>query len=460
MGLLLSSLAFLAAYLGARRSIGAGMVAVLTAGYLYGFLRARFFDGFSHFIFDAAVLGLYLGHLSRTGTLRPPHAPALYQWVTSLLAWPVVIFGLGVLYPQHMLIQLVGLRAAVWFLPLLLLGGWARLADLTPVARAIAVLNLVALLVAVGEYFLGLEAFLPRNAVTELMYMSKDVAGFKEHRIPATFISAGAYGGVMVGGIPFLVGRWLAARDRSPEKLLLVAALLAAVVGTFLCGSRTPVLFVIVLGLATVYKLRTKLSYLVPVAFVVLVVWHVVSGSERLQRFSTLQDTEMVMDRFSGSTNVGVLELLLTYPMGAGLGSAFGTSIPSFLQHLSPLEGIGAENEYARIGIEQSLVGVSLWLAFLAWMVTKRRIRLPGGWEVAGHLMLVYVVLSWVSAATGCGMLMSIPGTCLLLFQMGLLGKSPVPTTSSQDAVRFPKGPFARLALPASGPGTPVGGRR
>jgi hypothetical protein len=460
MGLLLSGLAFFAAFLGARRSVGAGMVAVLTAGYFYGFLRARFFDGFSHFIFDAAVLGLYLGHFARTGTLRPPHAPDLYQWVTALLAWPVVIFGLGVLYPQHVLIQLVGLRAAVWFLPFLLLGSWARLADLTPVARAVAVLNLVALLVAVGEYFLGLEAFLPRNAVTELMYKSKDVAGFKEHRIPATFVSAGAYGGVMAAGVPFLVGCWLAARDHYLEKLLLVAALLAAAVGTFLCGSRTPVLFLMVLGLATVYKLRTKLSNLVPVGLVAVAVWFVVSGSERLQRFSTLQDTEMVMDRFSGSTNVGVVELLLTYPMGAGLGSAFGTSIPSFLQHLSTLEGIGAENEYARIGIEQSLVGAVLWLAFLAWMVTRRRVRLPGGWEVAEHLMLVYVILCWVGAAIGCGTLTSIPGTCMLLFQMGLLGKKSVPRTASQGTIRLPGGPPARLAPPASVPRTPVGGRR
>jgi hypothetical protein len=436
------------------------MVAVLTAGYFYGFLRARFFDGFSHFIFDAAVLGLYLGHLTRMGTLRPPHAPDLYQWVTVLLAWPVVIFGLAVLYPQHLLIQLVGLRAAVWFLPFLLLGGWARLADLTPIARAIAVLNLVALLVGVGQYFLGLEAFFPRNAVTELMYKSKDVAGFKEHRIPATFVQSAAYGGVMVAGVPFLVGRWLAARDRPLEKLLLVAALLAAAVGAFLCGSRTPVLFMMVLGLATAYKLRRNLSNLVPVVLIAAAVWYVVTGSERLQRFLSLQDTEMVMDRVGGGANVGVVELVLSYPMGAGLGSAFGTSIPSFLQHLSTLEGVGVENEYARIGIEQSVVGAVLWLAFLAWMVTKRRVRLPDGWQVAEHLMLGVVILSWVNATLGCGMLTSIPGTSLLLFQMGLLGKTSVPMIPPQGAGRRPGGPSARLARPASVPRTPVGGRR
>jgi hypothetical protein len=63
----------------------------------------------------------------------------------------------------------VGLRAAVWFLPFLLVGVQASAADLVLVTRSLALLNLVALAIGLGEYFLGLEAFLPGNASTALI---------------------------------------------------------------------------------------------------------------------------------------------------------------------------------------------------------------------------------------------------------------------------------------------------
>jgi hypothetical protein len=426
MGLLLSLAAFVSSLLGARRSVGAGMAALLVAGYFYGLLRARFLDGFSHFIFDAAMFGLYLGHFSRVRSVRPPKAPELYQWATVLILWPIIIFGLALFYPQHLLIQLVGLRAAIWFLPFLLLGAWARLDDLRLMARALAVLNLLVLLVALGEYFLGLEAFLPRNAVTEGMYRSNDVAGYTAHRIPATFISAAAYGTMMAQSVPWLVGRWADVREGLLEKALMVAALLAAAIGVFLCASRIPVILLVAMGLVVAWQFRTRLGYLVPALLLVVVVAYLVKGNERLQRFASLQDADLVTERIRGSANLSVIELLLSYPMGAGLGSAFGTSIPSFLQHLMTQEPIGAENEYARIGLEQSLVGVVLWIGFIVWLLARPRIGWPGGWRVAERLTWLFVVISWATAVLGCGTLLAIPGTCLLLFQMGLLGRAPI----------------------------------
>jgi hypothetical protein len=430
MGLLLSLAAFAATLLAARRSIGLGMASVLAAGYFYGILRARFPDGYSHFIFDAAVLGLYLGHLIRTGTLRPPRAQGLYQWTTALIAWPVVIFALAMLYPQHVLIQVIGLRAAVWFLPFLLLGASARLGDLRLLARTLAVLNLISLLFAIAEYFLGIGPFYPRNAATELLYRSNDVAGYTAHRIPATFPSSAIYGGTMVASIPYLVGGWLGARNELAEKGLMVAALLAAAVGTFLCASRLPVILLFILGSYLAYHFRTRLGNLVPVLAVALAVAFVVGGNERLQRFSSLQDTQMVLDRIGSSANLNVVELLLSHPMGTGLGSAFGTSIPSFLQHLKTQEPIGAENEYARIGLEQSVIGTALWVAFLVWLVTRPPVRLPGGWRIAERLMFLFLVLSWGTAILGCGTLSTIPATCMLLFQMGVLGQQPRPVNN------------------------------
>ncbi|HKI37785.1 MAG TPA: hypothetical protein VKA46_38385 [Gemmataceae bacterium] len=411
------------------------MVVVLGVGFFYGILRAKFFDGFSHFMFDAASLGLYLARFTSPGGLRAlPQTRALYRWAGVLIGWPVVMFGMGILYPIHPLVQLVGLRAAVWFLPFLLLGASARLQDLILVARALAVLNLAALAFAMGEYFLGIEPFFPRNGVTEIMYRSHDVAHFEHHRIPATFLASAAYGSVMVGTIPWLAGRWQMPGVALLERGLLSAGLLAAALGTFLCGSRTPVVLLLVTGPIVAYHFRVKLRYLIGALVLAAIVAYFVAGDERMQRFTTLEDTDMVNDRVAQSANVGFLELPLEYPLGAGLGSAWGTSIPAFLAHLAP-PAIGAENEYARIGIEQGLVGLTFWLGFLCWFFCRRRRALLPGWELGGKLMFIYALLIWGTAWIAVGSLTAIPGTSIILFQMGVLGREravgvPVPPRS------------------------------
>jgi hypothetical protein len=442
-GLALCGLAFVGVLLLARRSVGAGMAGLLATGYFYGILRARFLDGFSHFMFDAAVLGLYLAHFQCFGLGAPRTAPELFSWTTALLAWPFVVLALGPLYPQHLLIQVVGLRAAIWFLPFLLVGARARPDDLTVIAAAFTVLNLVALAFGFAEYSLGLEAFFPRNAVTELMYRSRDIAGYTAYRIPATFSSSAAYGGVMVASLPLLMGRCLASDSGLVEKLLLLASVLAAAVGVFLCGSRTPVLFLFAMGLVVAYQFRARLGYLAAVVVVAAVVMLVVRGSERLQRFTSLQDQEMVSERIRGSANVGVIGLMLESPLGGGLGSAFGTSIPSFLADVAP-EPIGAENELARIAIETTLVGLALWLGFLTWLLSKRTVKAPGGWQTGITLMWLFVLMSWGTALIGCGTLTAIPGTPLLLFQMGVIAQT--------RRLRFPAG--TPPATPAPGGAT------
>jgi hypothetical protein len=428
MGLLLSFAAFVSSFLCGRRSVGAGMAALLVAGYFYGILRARFLDGFSHFIFDAAVFGLYVGHLSRAGTLKSPRAPELFRWAMVLMAWPAFILVVGVLYPQHLFIQLVGLRAAIWFLPFLLLGSWARPADQAVIAVTLAVLNLIALLFGVAEYVIGIEPFFPRNAVTAILYLSKDIADYTAFRIPATFTSSAAYGGTMAASLPWLISRWASPTAGLLEKLLLIAAVAAAALGIFLCGSRTPVIFLFVLGAVTAYQFRLRLGYLLPALVVAFVVAYFVSGSERLQRFASLQDRDMVSERIKHSTNMGVAELVLEYPLGAGLGTAFGTSIPSFLAHLAPPQPIGAENEYARIGVEQSLVGVVLWFAFLTWLLARQNHNpaVAHRGQVGAALAWWYVLLVWLTGFVGCGVLLAIPGTPMLLFMMGILGRTVV----------------------------------
>jgi hypothetical protein len=439
MGFFLAAAAFASALFYGRRSLGAGMVAVLTCGFAYGILRARFLDTFAYFIFDAAVLGLYLARLTLPGALWPPRARGLAQWTACLIGWPVVMFALCLIWPQHPLIQLVGLRAAVWFLPFLLLGASARAADLTMISRALAALNLIALTFGVGEYLVGLEAFFPRNAVTELMYISSDVGSRGAYRIPATFNQAAGYGGVMVLTVPLLLGRWSGQGAGFAERLLLAAGLGAAVLGVFLCGSRAPVLVLFLLAGYFALTLRARFRAVILVGLLVVVAVYVVSGNERLQRFTTLEDPELIVSRVGGSVNVGVVDLLLEYPMGSGLGSAVGTSIPAFLKNLAQ-EQIGAENEYVRIGLEQGLTGVVLWAAFLVWLFTRPPASWDGEWGMGLRLARVYVFLAWGAAALSTGFLTAIPATALVLFLMGVLGREQFPARAPDvrvGSVRF-----------------------
>src|SRR4051812_28898075 len=147
--------ALVVTFVAGRRSLVAGLVATLAVGYGYGTARANFTGAASHFIFYSAALGLYAAPwrgiksapTGRNGTW-------LRLWASVLVVWPILLFFLPL---QDPLIQIVGLRADVFFIPFLLLGTSLDDESISRLGRAIAFLNLCALLLAVTEYFRGVE---------------------------------------------------------------------------------------------------------------------------------------------------------------------------------------------------------------------------------------------------------------------------------------------------------------
>src|SRR5215469_14919853 len=117
---LLCLAALVGCYLAGRSSLGRGLVAILAVGYFYGILRANLLTAFSHFIFDAGLLGLYLSQKWTSSDPRDHRRLAIVQfWTAILIAWPMLL----VLLPfQPWLVSLVGLRGAIFFIPVLLLG--------------------------------------------------------------------------------------------------------------------------------------------------------------------------------------------------------------------------------------------------------------------------------------------------------------------------------------------------
>ena len=145
------------------------------------------------------------------------------------------------------------------------------------------------------------------------------------------------------------------------------------------------------------------------------VAW-LVSGEQRLQRFTQLQDTEMITQRIVGSVNMGFFELAGTFPLGNGLGA--GTHIPYFLS-ANIQNPVATENEFGRMVLELGLVGLGLWLAFIGWLLIQPGPSRSDPWFIGRRLAWVTCLVYFAFNLLGTGLLVSIPQTCLLLLNVG-----------------------------------------
>ena len=434
LSLTLCAIAAAVGFLAGRQSLVRGLGVVITVGYFYGILRANLIEPASHFIFDACALGFYLSQLTRpVGTDERIRSRHLQTWVILLTLWPLLLLAVPL---QDPLVQLVGFRGHVLLLPFLVFG--ARLTPRQWYSLAIwyGALNLATLGFAALEFFLGLERFYPRTSVTELIYVSRDVAD-TAFRIPATFSSAHAYGGTMVTSIPLLLGAWTQRRHRRVDTLVLLGGLAAAILGVFLAAARVNAVVLFLLLIAALPSLVVRMNLLRATSLVLVVVgiaW-VVSREARLQRFETLRDTELVQQRIGGSVNDNFFEAARKHPFGNGLGGG-GTSLPYFLQDRSASSTVYVENHYAYILLEQGIPGLALWVGFLIWLLVPRRGPTDSPWRAALLCTRVLVAAFLAVGMIGIGLFVSIPQSAMLLLGMGwLAARAPRPRTAALPQV-------------------------
>jgi hypothetical protein len=432
--------AFAAAYLAGRRSLWQGIAVVLAVGYAYGILRANA-GGATHLVFDAAVAGLFAAQLWKVA--RATDRPGLYTlkcWTLALIAWPTMLFFF---LPGDVLVELVGWRANVFLLPFLLIGAQLDDDSIYKVGLVMAGLNIGAGLVGALEFTFGLQMFFPYSEVTDMMYQSRlsdqESLGL---RIPASFVNAHAYGGTMVMTLPFIFGAWVQRQERWHGHLLTVA-LAASLLGVFMAGARTPM--IVLAGLVTLVTVSGRLRGYAWLSWagVIAVVGWVVSSDGRLQRYVSLQDTQFLAERWSGSVNREFFDLMGAYPFGRGLAGG-GTSIPYFLQDRFQANFV-MENEFARIVMEQGIPGLFLWGLFMVWVLTKGRGDKRDPWFLTRRLMLATAAAYFVFALTGIGLLTSVPQSMVLLLGIGWIWvKKPV------AARQIVPGKLRKLELAAS----------
>ena len=193
---------FLTLYL-SRKSLVWGIASAIAFGYFYGILRANLNETMSHFIFDTALIGLYVGRIVAVRSDTLVNTKRVQPWLIVLIAWPVFMTLLPI---QDPFIQLVGLRGSVLFLPMLLLGVQMDSEQRNRLALSIAVLNLVVFAFALAEFWYGIQDFYPRNEVTESLYRTRTDAMGQSYRIPATFTGSAVYAGTMVATLPLIIG--------------------------------------------------------------------------------------------------------------------------------------------------------------------------------------------------------------------------------------------------------------
>jgi hypothetical protein len=419
MGLALSVLGFFAVRWFARRGMGHAFGATLTVGCVYGILRAQLNDSASYMVFDAALLGLYLvGYRSFRGRVVR-HARALTGWVVALCALPILLILLSPFFDgQPLVIQLLGLRPAMFFVPVLLVGAYFSEREWLDLSRWTAWLALATAVFATAELILGVERFFPMNHASTLIYAAHDIGPGSGLRIPSTFLSAHAYSGTMVGMIPILLRRLEPGPPTS--RVLTWAGLLAASYGALVSGARLPMLIFGAIFLLVVVRSARRPGLLVGLISLAGVLALLVTRTEQFKRIETLRDPDAVAERVSSGVNVSVFEAMGEAPLGYGLGMAFGTSIPYFLADVAKPQ-IGMENEYARIAVEEGVLGVVLWVCFIGWSLSKFPSAANRTQDVVGVAMWVFCAASWLSGLIGVGLLASVPGTVLILSQMGAL---------------------------------------
>jgi hypothetical protein len=434
LGILACLVAFLITLWAGSRSLARGVIALLAVGYAYGIVRANVPTSASHFIFDAAFVGLLVTQRMSWRRSDGPKSPDVRLWAMILIAWPLVMC----LVPfQNIWVTLVGLRGNALFLPLLLYGCRLKNNDLRSIANALAIMNLVALLFAGAEYFGGIESFFPRNDVTEIIYSSSDVAD-NQYRIPSLFISAHAYAGVMVMSFPWLFGSW-SQRDQKPlVRQLLMLGMVSALVGVLLSATRVHFAVAAVLVLIATFTGRVSAAKRLTLIGVLGLAAVLSIGNERLLRFTTLSETGLVAERISWGVNENFWEIVTHYPFGNGLGGG-GTSMPYFLQD-QVKNPVFMENEYARIVAEQGLIGLLLWASFIIWHLQLRSAFQKNLWLNGRRLGWFACTMYFGSAFIGTGLLTAIPQTPMMLLCLGWIS---APESLEDESRAFAEDNFA-----------------
>jgi hypothetical protein len=311
------------------------MVTAITVGFFHGWLKIRFPNPLTTFLFDGLLcvaLALVFFRRERGERFIPRGRVG-----SALKTFYVVcaFYGLLPLGPP-LIVNMAAFRG--WcFATLMYSLGFNMTRYLAQVKGYFYVLIILGVITA-GYGLRQSPAEIERRMAQDEHFAERykqtyyaQGGGKRQLRIFSTFISSGAFGSVMAYVTVFAVVLMTDNKATKREKALLILAAIPMCYALFLTGARASFIMLL-LGFVVIAWYRRNLVNFIVLPLIVLLAFRLgaqYTGGASVGRYSTLLKLEDVFDRASIPTKLG-WKFMMDNPLGGGLGKS-GYSVPMFL---------------------------------------------------------------------------------------------------------------------------------
>jgi hypothetical protein len=358
------------------RLINSIVLAAIVVGFFHGWLKLRFPNPATTFIFDGLLaVALALVYLKR----RAPGTPFFLRTrVAKALGAFYILCFLYLFVPggPPLLVAIAAMRG--WcFASLMYLLGYHLTQSVTQIKGYFYVLALLGVITALYGI---------RQSPQEIQQRSIQDAHFAERykgiyyatstgklelRRFSTFVSSGVFGSVMAFVSVFAIVLITDKSEKKLERVLLMLALLPMCYALVLSGARAA-LVMLVAGFATIawFRRRFQTFVLLPAVLILALNYGIEQTSGGAgERYGTLLDKQTVLMRMVIPTLIG-WESLKENPVGYGLGKS-GYSVPFFLSGRTGYRDYrAADGDLGCLMIEMGVIGLVLFAAVL-WAALK-----------------------------------------------------------------------------------------
>jgi len=403
-------------------------LSALVIGFLHGWLKMKYRVSWMTFAYDAPMLlalVVVLFQLKRGDKLFPECAVSTSLKLLLGFSALYAVLPLGV----PMLVSVAALRG--WcFAPLMMLLGY----HLVRSVRQMEIFVFLVLLLGTGTAMYG-SFFQSAAEVQAMMELDPELefrlrntfyatkSGVSEFRRFSTYVTAAVFGGTMAICTTIAASWLMMPKAGWIQRIFLLGCGGLCAYAMLLTGSRTSLLLTILgVVLGSLFRKGGVKLMIVPAGLLgLLLAGLFISGSTRLERFSTLLNPEEVLGRVRIVVSPA-LSLLVEYPLGGGLGrSAHG--IPAVLfSRITRFDVRTTDGDIGRIISDMGICGLVVYVVMLhaglsdsiRWLTKLRESNLAA---IASPIGVVFI-LGLVQVITGSPYL-GIPAGMLLWILFG-----------------------------------------
>lgn len=373
---------------------------------------------------DALIGLLYLGMMTN-GAARGGSI-ARFAMPYAIFALVCVVF-VAMPTPVSPLGMSVALKQKLFYVPLMY-AGYHFLrgdADLARLLRVIGWSSIPVSLFGVYLYFGGPFALRAMGAQYSHIFLSTmGETGAFHYRVPGTFNSPGQFGGYLYLVATLMVG-FLLVKDQAPgDRRMVLLALACAIPAMLVTGSRTPMLFFLLLSglVAVLSRDLSRVGMIGAAVYGLLMLSFNYFGTGVAERFGSILSVEN-FDRFLG-TYFGQLWItqMLEHPLGQGVGVATVGA-----RHFSPAGTVHlVESYFGILAAEMGVLGVAAFVGLgvpIGVYLMRTRASMV---DAPGHpiwiaiFLQLMVMLLLTMNSTG---LDAIPGNLYFWFLLGVAVK-------------------------------------